>query len=422
MLNKILYDNDKIINIDDFFGKITDLSFHFFLCMIINYNKNVINYSFSINYIRQIHDLKENCNNKVYKKLILSKIILELIDIYKSSYDYYKIDKKELNEIENKTKIDFQTINNIDLIINEKDLISKRVEELYIKIIYALIENKKLEDQEYIYDIINQLDLDNIIITKKMFQQLSLLLNSNNKFVNDYILISIDDLFDFKKVNFYYILFKYILKSAIYIYQNDFLNETRKTIIKIIHFKSDKFNTNLYDLYKENNILTILPSYNENELKKERIYLYARNFLGINEEKASQFSKEKILSSQKLINNCNVAMTIVTFILILPLCCLGGGGASSGSGDCAEALLAILGIYTVPAAIIYFILSIIIFVNNITLSSMLDIGSDEYMNLAIKTLLKGNYINFALPLTNIIVFPIIVILGILSLCVKDSYY
>jgi hypothetical protein len=69
--------------------------------MIINYNKNVINYSFSINYIRQIHDLKENCNNKVYKKLILSKIILELIDIYKSSYDYYKIDKKELNEIEN---------------------------------------------------------------------------------------------------------------------------------------------------------------------------------------------------------------------------------------------------------------------------------------------------------------------------------
>jgi hypothetical protein len=255
-----------------------------------------------------------------------------------------------------------------------------------------------------------------------MFQQLSLLLNSNNKFVNDYILISIDDLFDFKKVNFYYILFKYILKSAIYIYQNDFLNETRKTIIKIIHFKSDKFNTNLYDLYKENNILTTLPSYNENELKKERIYLYARNFLGINEEKASQFSKEKILSSQKLINNCNVAMTIVTFILILPLCCLGGGGASSGSGDCAEALLAILGIYTVPAAIIYFILSIIIFVNNITLSSMLDIGSDEYMNLAIKTLLKGNYINFALPLTNIIVFPIIVILGILSLCVKDSYY
>jgi hypothetical protein len=73
----------------------------------------------------------------------------------------------------------------------------------------------------------------------------------------------------------------------------------------------DKFNTNLYDLYKDNNILTTLPSYDENVLKNESIYLYSRNFLGINEEKASQFSKEELLSSQKLINNCNVAMKIV---------------------------------------------------------------------------------------------------------------
>lgn len=241
MLNKILYNNDKIINLDDFFGKITDLSFHFSLCMIINYNPNVINYSFSINYIKQIHNLKENCNDKVYKKLILSKIILELINTFKSSYDYFKNDKKELNEIENKTKIYFRNINHIDLIknMNEKELIKKGIEEVYIKIINALIENKKLEEDKYIYDIIKQLDLENIIITKEMFQQLSLLLNSNKQFVNDYVLINIDDLFNFKKVNFYYILFKYILKSSIYIYHNDFLNKTRKTIIKIIRAKSN---------------------------------------------------------------------------------------------------------------------------------------------------------------------------------------
>ena len=202
MLNKILYNNDKIINLDDFFGKITDLSFHFSLCMIINYNPNVINYSFSINYIKQIHNLKENCNDKVYKKLILSKIILELINTFKSSYDYFKNDKKELNEIENKTKIYFRNINHIDLIknMNEKELIKKGIEEVYIKIINALIENKKLEEDKYIYDIIKQLDLENIIITKEMFQQLSLLLNSNKQFVNDYVLINIDDLFNFKKV------------------------------------------------------------------------------------------------------------------------------------------------------------------------------------------------------------------------------
>ena len=185
----------------------------------------------------------------------------------------------------------------------------------------------------------------------------------------------------------------------------------------------DKFNTNLYDLYKENNILSTLPTYNETELRNESVYLYARNFLGINEEKASQFSKEKILSSAKLINNCNLAMTIVTFVLILPLCCLGGGGASSGGSDeCGDAILGLFVVYTVPASIIFFILSIIIFVNNNSISSMLDIGSDEYMNLAIKNLLSGNYVNFALPLTTMIVFPIIVILAVLCLCIKDRYY
>jgi hypothetical protein len=184
----------------------------------------------------------------------------------------------------------------------------------------------------------------------------------------------------------------------------------------------DKFSTNLYDLYKENNILSTLPSYDENELRKERIYLYARNFLGINEEKASQFSKENILSKSKLIDNCNIAMKIVTFILIIPVCCLGGGGASSGGGDCGDIMLGLLAVYTVPASIIYFILSIIIFVNNKALSSMLDIGSDEYMNLAIKTLLPGNIVNFAIPLTTIIAFPIVVILGVLGLCIKDRYY
>ena len=141
--------------------------------------------------------------------------------------------------------------------------------------------------------------------------------------------------------------------------------------------------------------------------------------MGINEEKASQFSKEELLSSQKLINNCNVAMKIVTFILILPLCCLGGGGASSSGGSCVEIIFGLLGIYTIPAAIIYFILSIIIFVNNNTIVSMLDIGSDEFMNSTIKSLLEGSSINYGLPLATMITFPIIVIFGILGMGIKD---
>ena len=97
-------------------------------------------------------------------------------------------------------------------------------------------------------------------------------------------------------------------------------------------------------------------------------YFYTRNFLGIDKEKASQFSKEKILSSQKYVNNCNTAMKIVTIILFLPLICVGGAagagaGGASDSGNFGIAILSIFGIYAIPASIIYFILSIIIFVN-----------------------------------------------------------
>jgi hypothetical protein len=170
------------------------------------------------------------------------------------------------------------------------------------------------------------------------------------------------------------------------------------------------YDTNLFDLYKENNILNILPGYDENILKTEKIYLYARNFLGIRKEKATQFSKEEILYSQKLVNNCNRAMELSTYILILPI--IISAGSFTRNGILALFLTAI---YSIPLSIIYFILSIIIFVKNNTITSMLDIGSDEYISSAIKDLLSGNSINFYIPLISIIIFPIILILGFICL-------
>mgnify|MGYP006988908070 CR=1 FL=1 len=182
--------------------------------------------------------------------------------------------------------------------------------------------------------------------------------------------------------------------------------------------KIDKFNTNFYDLYKDNNILEVLPSYDENELKKEKIYLYARNFLGINEEKAFQFSKEKILSSNELITNCKVAMKIVTFILIVTILISVIGFLVSGCKY--PEFFVLLLIYTTPVIIIYFILSIIILVNHIRITSMLNIESDEYMNKSIKDLLDGNSINFIIPLLDIIIFFFILIFFIIIGIILDA--
>ena len=172
--------------------------------------------------------------------------------------------------------------------------------------------------------------------------------------------------------------------------------------------KIDNFVTNLYDLYKENNILNTLPNYDENKLKNEKIYLYARNFLGISKEKAIQFSKKELLYSQKLVNNCNKAMKLVTYILVLPMICSAGS-----SGYNLFLGLILMAIFSIPLSLIYFILSTIIFYNNNKITSMLYINSDYYINSAIKGLLSGSSINFKIPLATIIMFPIILILGLI---------
>ena len=74
-----------------------------------------------------------------------------------------------------------------------------------------IINNKKN------YNIINQLELENINITKIMFDELSQILNSNKSYINEYIILKEKDLYNEKKINFYFILLKYILKNSIYI-------------------------------------------------------------------------------------------------------------------------------------------------------------------------------------------------------------
>ena len=119
-------------------------------------------------------------------------------------------------------------------------------------------------------------------------------------------------------------------------------------------------------------------------------------------------------------------MKIVTIILFLPLICVGGAagagaGVNSDSGNFGLAILSIFGIYSIPASIIYFILSIIIFVNNNRISSMLDIGSDMYMNEIINNLLADGSINFRIPLTSIIMFPLSIIGGLICLVYSSKY-
>ena len=236
-IHNILYDEEKLIQI-----KINknnrNLSYYFYLSLLIK-DKDIINYSYSIDYINDIIDnyqKKIEDKNKL-KKLIISKLLLQIIDNYKNDENNNK-DENYLKDIEDKNeKIINNNINYLKEInenINEKYIKKENIDIIYIDIIISLLKQNKLKDYEYVSNIFSQLDLERINIIEKMIDKLSSVLDIKNININDYIINNIDDLFNNNKINFYFILFKYLIKNNIYIYQFPLLIKIRKNILNII--------------------------------------------------------------------------------------------------------------------------------------------------------------------------------------------
>ena len=245
-IHSILYIEQEIIVIN----KPNGLSYFFYLSLLINEDKEIINYSYSYDLIKDL-DAK-NENNNFLIRLITSKIILELINNFEGldnpenetyNEEIEKLKKNNEDYIKNNV-INFQEYH---LNYNYDDIINNKIDYIYIDIIISLIKERKFEEYDYMYDIIKLLDLENIDITKTMHMELSLVLNSNESYVTDYIITEVEDLKNAKKVNFYYILFKYILKNPIYIYNIEMLLNTRKNIIKIIKKKLNELSSLIFD-------------------------------------------------------------------------------------------------------------------------------------------------------------------------------
>ena len=168
-----LYNNDKIINIPPLKSSEDKLLFqyYFYIDLLINYNINIINFEFSIDIIKNIIKQQIKDSSEI-KKIIRSKIVIDLIN----SYEGFNLNSDELKAINIKTSLDilknscdiFKKMN-IEIKNNIKNI---KLEEIYIKIIISLIENRKLEDYNYAYDIIEQLNLEYINLTKNMIEKL----------------------------------------------------------------------------------------------------------------------------------------------------------------------------------------------------------------------------------------------------------
>ena len=342
IIHEILYNEDSYINIE-YDEEKKNLSENFYLNLLILDNPDILNYSYNLNYIKELNKIQKDTNQN-YKSIILARFIIDLINNYKQLDNYDEVEeKKELEKIENQNleiiKNNIMIFKDIDINLNEYNIKEMPIDEIYAKIINSLIIKGKFEDFEYSYKIINQLDLENIYITKTMFKTLSELLETNN-IVKKYMITKKEDLNDEKKINFYYILFKYILKNSFYIYQMNFLNKTKKFIIKLI--KNNEISNNYINEKKQETIKYILEILEDtkyystkNQLKEleqleqlKEILNYYKEFLfeskkediiyiqDIIQNKKSNINYQKYLEEYEIAKKMNSRLFIIKFLLI----------------------------------------------------------------------------------------------------------
>jgi len=232
--HSILYKEEVTINIGSYNIKI-DLSTLYFLDLLIMDNPETLNYEYSFDFIKNIND--SNKEEKSLRKTLVSKIMLELLKNYEGLDEYDENeDKEKVDELrqenEETIKNNIGDLKKLDSIFTDDYIKSEKLDKLYINILGQLIKSKKFEDNEYVNDIMNQLDMENIYLSNGMFEQLSEILNESN--LENYTISSKEDLYDEKKINFYNILFKNVLKNTYFVYRNDFLLKIRKTILELL--------------------------------------------------------------------------------------------------------------------------------------------------------------------------------------------
>jgi hypothetical protein len=288
-INQILYDEETNIKIEQ--NYLVKFSDYIYLYYILAESRDVVNYIFEIELIDAFNDILLATKSKI-KMIILSKLEIFFIDYYFEQKDDENTKKYE--DMKNKCK---QIINvNINYLkediadLNIDNLLSDDIENIYTEIIKSLIINGKLNDSDKTIKLLDDLEIKHIRLNKKFYDNLSKILIEKN--LNKYKISDIDDISDENKMNFYRILFEYILKSSDYIFYNSFLLETRKKIIEIINDKPNQF----YSMAKNNKNKEALSYLIEFEYYKERAKSLRVNITTDNGDDISSIKYESISS------------------------------------------------------------------------------------------------------------------------------
>ena len=252
----ILYESDAVIDLNDLKDKITELSDLYFLDLLL-IDKDIIYFIYPFEFITNINKVQKNCD-KVYRKIFLSKIMIDIINNFNNNSDneLNEEQKKEIQIIEeenqNIIKKNFNSFKEISKLEDVDSFNEKNIDEIYADIICNLIYGNFLTNDPKINDILEQLDIKNIEITRPILNKLDEIFKSSNKFINKFKVSNIIELIKNKDyINFYYFLFAYILKHPYYIYQFEFLNQIRNNLINKLKQNTKELTYYGYGEYKD---------------------------------------------------------------------------------------------------------------------------------------------------------------------------
>ena len=241
-IKKLLYDEDIILILDNkVISNNNYMSDYFYLYEIIIDDKEIINYLYDFELIKKLIE-RMKAENHNLKKFILYIFADSILYNYKdSNNDSSSDENKDIynkihNEIDEFIKSQQQILKEFDLNLDLLSYKDFNIDNIYAEIIISLIKNKKFDDFKYTKNIMKQLDIQNIELTKEMFNALQKEFNdySNKEYIAYYKITNEENLLNEKCINFYYILFKYVFKMPFYIYKIQFFLDVQESIKNII--------------------------------------------------------------------------------------------------------------------------------------------------------------------------------------------
>ena len=116
-IHKILYEEDIIISLEDENDIFKDLLYTLPLTLLILDNSNIIDFKYSFDFINNFNESIKK-EKEIFKKVILSKVLIDLIDNYKGLDEYF-------NDFESKTIIEKIKNYNNQIINNNIDSFNK---------------------------------------------------------------------------------------------------------------------------------------------------------------------------------------------------------------------------------------------------------------------------------------------------------